>query len=53
MVRPRWHDALIIAAIVAVFVVGIWSLWGDDVRAILQPGSTPPERPGGAVPAQT
>jgi len=32
MVRPRWHDALIIGAIVAVFSVGFWALWWPDVR---------------------
>lgn len=31
MVRPRWHDALIIMAIVGVLVVGVWALWWDDV----------------------
>ena len=32
MVRPRWHDALIIGAIVTVFSVGVWALWWGDVR---------------------
>ena len=32
MVRPRWHDALIITAIVALLGVGVWALWWDDVR---------------------
>lgn len=35
MLRPRWHDALIVAAILALFAVGVWALWGDDVRALL------------------
>lgn len=35
MVRPRWHDALIIGAIVTLCVVGIWALWWDDVRGKL------------------
>jgi hypothetical protein len=41
MVRPRWHDAVLVAAIVALLVVGVWSLWGDEVRSVLHlgPGS--------------
>lgn len=35
MVRPRWHDALIVSAIVAILAVGIWALWWDDVRGLL------------------
>jgi hypothetical protein len=57
MVRPRWHDALIVSAIVALFAVGVWALWWDDVRVLLHlgPGSGPEggsavERPGPANP---
>ena len=41
MVRPRWHDALIVAAIAGVLVLGVWALWWDDVRELLHlgPGS--------------
>jgi hypothetical protein len=62
MVRPRWHDALIVSAIVALFVVGVWSLWPDDVRSILHmdpatpasgPGPGGSEASGNSVPAQT
>ena len=35
MVRPRWHDALIISAIVVLVLVGVWALWWDDVRSAL------------------
>jgi len=35
MVRPRWHDALIVVAILGVLGVGVWALWWDDVRAAL------------------
>jgi len=35
MVRPRWHDALIIGGIVALLSVGVWALWWDDVRGYL------------------
>ncbi len=35
MVRPRWHDALIIAAIVGLLGAGVWALWWDDVRGFL------------------
>jgi len=41
MVRPRWHDAVLVAAIVALLVAGVWSLWWDEVRSVLHlgPGS--------------
>jgi hypothetical protein len=48
MVRPRWHDALIIVALVGVLVVGVCALWWDDVLGILGitsgsgSGDTPP-----------
>jgi len=38
MVRPRWHDALIVSAIVALLAVGVWALWWDDVRGLLNLG---------------
>ena len=54
MVRPRWHDALIIGAIVAVFSVGVWALWWGDVRSAMgwEPDQKAPDpstlvRPGG------
>lgn len=34
-VRPRWHDAVIVSAIVGVFALGVWALWWDDVRAFM------------------
>jgi hypothetical protein len=34
MVRPRWHDALIVSAITGLLLVGIWALWWDDVRRL-------------------
>jgi hypothetical protein len=37
MVRPRWHDAVLVSAIVALLVLGVWSLWWDDVRSLLDP----------------
>jgi hypothetical protein len=44
MVRPRWHDALIVSAIVVLFAVGVWSLWWEDVRSVLHldPGADAP-----------
>ncbi len=44
MVRPRWHDALLIAAVVGLLAIGVWSLWWDEVRSILHlgPGSAAP-----------
>jgi hypothetical protein len=38
MLRPRWHDVLIVSAILGVLVVGVWALWWDDVRGILHLG---------------
>lgn len=38
MVRPRWHDALIVSAIIGLLAVGIWALWWDDVRGALNLG---------------
>ncbi|MBA3454217.1 MAG: hypothetical protein H0T42_14075 [Deltaproteobacteria bacterium] len=38
MLRPRWHDALIVTAIVGLLMVGVWALWWDDVRAALDLG---------------
>ena len=38
MVRPRWHDALLVTAIAGILALGVWSLWWDDVRAILHLG---------------
>jgi hypothetical protein len=35
MVRPRWHDALLVVAIAGVLAAGVWSLWWDDVRSVL------------------
>jgi hypothetical protein len=35
MLRPRWHDALIVSAIVGMLLVGVWALWWDDVRGLL------------------
>jgi hypothetical protein len=41
MVRPRWHDALIVSALLGLLAVGIWAIWWDDVRDLLNlgPGS--------------
>lgn len=49
MVRPRWHDVLIIGAIVTLFSVGVWALWWDDVRAKL--GWEPKEGSAETAPA--
>jgi hypothetical protein len=37
MVRPRWHDALIVVAVLAVVATGIWALWWEDVRGWWRP----------------
>jgi len=46
MVRPRWHDARIVVAITALFLVGVWVLWWDDVRGYLDPPSGSPSESG-------
>ena len=38
MVRPRWHDALLVAAVLGLLLAGVWSLWWDDVRGALHLG---------------
>jgi hypothetical protein len=38
MVRPRWHDALIVSAVVALLAVGVWALWWEDIRSLLHLG---------------
>ena len=53
MVRPRWHDALIVTAIVTLFVVGVWSLWWEDVQVLLHRSPTDPGAPAKGIPAQT
>ena len=29
MVRRRWPDVVIVVAIVALVVAGVWAIWGD------------------------
>ena len=53
MVRPRWHDALIVTAIAGLLVVGVWALWWDDVRAFLNLGPGPDEQGAPISPGQT
>jgi hypothetical protein len=45
MVRPRWHDAVIVLAIVAIILFGVYALWWDDVRTFLH---LAPERGSGS-----
>ena len=49
MVRPRWHDALIVSAIVALLAIGVWALWWDDVRDLLHLGPAHGPEGGSAV----
>jgi hypothetical protein len=53
MVRPRWHDAVIVSAIIALLAAGVWSLWWEDVRSVLHldPGSA--EAPAPLAQGQT
>jgi hypothetical protein len=53
MVRPRWHDALIITSIIAVLSFGAAAIWWNDVWAFLRSGDgsgtergTTPVQPG-------
>jgi hypothetical protein len=52
MLRPRWHDAVIVSAIMALLAIGVWSLWWDDVRSLLDPAPGSASAPS-ATQAQT
>jgi hypothetical protein len=56
MVRPRWHDALIVPALVVILLVGIRVLWWDDVRSALgwgtSAGSAEPDHPPPVTPGK-
>ncbi len=53
MLRPRWHDALLVAAITGLLGAGVWALWWDDVRRLLNlepPAAVPgPGAPGAPI----
>jgi hypothetical protein len=53
MVRPRWHDALIITALLGLLVVGVWALWWEDVRRVLDLGPAHTEDRAPVQPGQT
>jgi hypothetical protein len=53
MVRPRWHDALIVASLVALLLVGVWAIWWEDVRAFLKIGPESTEEAAPVQPGQT
>ena len=53
MVRPRWHDALIVTAIVGLLAVGVWALWWEDVRGFLNLGPENTEENAPVQPGQT
>jgi hypothetical protein len=53
MVRPRWHDAVIVTAIAALLAVGVWALWWDDVRAFLNIGPGSGDQAAPVSPGQT
>ncbi len=48
MVRPRWHDAAIVVALVGFILVGVWALWWDDVRGYLHLAPAKPASGSGA-----
>jgi hypothetical protein len=37
MTRRRWPDVVIVLGIVGLLLGGVWSLWGDDLRAWWHP----------------
>jgi hypothetical protein len=53
MVRPRWHDALLVAAIAGLLAIGVWSLWWDDVRTVLHLGPEGGDAPPPVAQGQT
>jgi hypothetical protein len=53
MVRPRWHDALIVTALVGLLAVGVWALWWDDVRGLFNLGPSNTEDNAPVQPGQT
>ena len=50
MRRPRWHDVILVLGMLALLGVGVWALWGDDVKSWFAPSKPAPE---GATPAGT
>jgi ABC-type transporter Mla subunit MlaD len=47
MQRPRWHDLVLVLGVIALLGVGVWALWGQDIRAWFSPekpvpAATPP-----------
>ena len=53
MVRPRWHDALIVMGLVSLLAVGVWALWWDDVRAYFKWGPETADETAPVQPGQT
>ncbi|HEX4351784.1 MAG TPA: hypothetical protein VHZ95_02700 [Polyangiales bacterium] len=53
MRRPRWHDVVIVSALIALVASGVWALWWDDVRGLLHlapsAGSASPAAPAAPV----
>ncbi len=41
MVRRRWPDVLLVVGVVALFAIGVWALWGDDLRQWWRPQAPP------------
>jgi hypothetical protein len=46
--RPRWHDRVIVLAIVALAATGVWTIWGEDLRRLFA-GPEPAEAPAPAA----
>jgi hypothetical protein len=53
MNRPRWHDAVIVTAIAALLAVGVWALWWEDVRGLLNLGPSGSDGPAPVATGKT
>ncbi len=51
--RSRWHDVLIVLAIIAVGITGAWALWWDDVRGMMGWGAGSGTEPTSIPASQT
>jgi hypothetical protein len=47
---PWWHDVLIIVFLVALGVVGVAALWGDDIRSFIRDEPSARDQPPPASP---
>ena len=43
MRRPRWHDVVLVLGVLALLAVGVWALWGDDLKSWFSPEKPVPQ----------